>query len=159
MDIAQSTRLNITMLDHIILTVSDLPRSIAFYSKALVPLGIIQVLDYKGQNGHPDLMGFGRENKFLFWLKSGQPSPAAVHFAFVAKTRAIVDPPLRRDGGRGQGQHLAPHQARVPRQLLRGRCAGPGRLQRRGRYQDSPNRGARMIRFFMRVASGGTGLQ
>ena len=77
MDIAQSTRLNITMLDHIILTVSDLPRSIAFYSKALVPLGITQVLDYKGQNGHPDLMGFGRENNFLFWLKGGEPSPAA----------------------------------------------------------------------------------
>jgi catechol 2,3-dioxygenase-like lactoylglutathione lyase family enzyme len=79
------------MLDHIILTVSDLPRSIAFYSKALVPLGITQVLDYKGQNGHPDLMGFGRENKFLFWLKAGEPSPAAVHFAFVATSRAIVD--------------------------------------------------------------------
>ena len=79
------------MLDHIILTVSDLPRSIAFYSKALAPLGINQVLEYKGQNGHPDLMGFGRENNFLFWLKCGEPSPAAVHFAFVAKSRAIVD--------------------------------------------------------------------
>jgi catechol 2,3-dioxygenase-like lactoylglutathione lyase family enzyme len=79
------------MFDHIILTVSDLPRSIAFYSRALVPLGITQILDYKGQNGHPDLMGFGRENNFLFWLRSGEPSPSAVHFAFVAKSRAIVD--------------------------------------------------------------------
>src|SRR4029077_13890064 len=91
MDIAQSTSLKITMHDHIILTVSDLPRSIAFYSKALVPLGITQVLDYKSQNGHPDLMGFGRENNFLFWLRGGEPSPAALHFAFVAKSRAIVD--------------------------------------------------------------------
>ena len=83
--------MNITLLDHIIVTVSDLPRSIAFYSKALATLGIIDVLDYRGQDGHPDLMGFGRENNFLFWLKSGVPSPASVHFAFVAKGRAMVD--------------------------------------------------------------------
>jgi catechol 2,3-dioxygenase-like lactoylglutathione lyase family enzyme len=83
--------MNIALLDHIIVTVSDLPRSIAFYSKALAPLGIIDVLDYKGQDGHPDLMGFGRENNFRFWLKSGVPSPASVHFAFVAKSRAMVD--------------------------------------------------------------------
>ena len=38
-------------------------------------------------------MGFGRENNFLFWLgRAASPSrPAAVHFAFVAKSRAIVD--------------------------------------------------------------------
>jgi catechol 2,3-dioxygenase-like lactoylglutathione lyase family enzyme len=83
--------MNIALLDHIIVTVSDLPRSIAFYSKALAPLGIIDVLDYKGQDGHPDLMGFGRENNFLFWLKSGVPSPVSVHFAFVAQSRAMVD--------------------------------------------------------------------
>ena len=83
--------MNIALLDHIIVTVSDLPRSIAFYSKALAPLGIIDVLDYKGHDGHPDLMGFGRGNNFLFWLKSGVPSPASVHFAFVAKSRAMVD--------------------------------------------------------------------
>jgi catechol 2,3-dioxygenase-like lactoylglutathione lyase family enzyme len=79
------------MLDHIILTVSDLPRSIAFYMKALAPLGITDVLDFKGHDGHPDLMGFGRENNFLLWLKSGVPNPAAVHFAFVAMSRAMVD--------------------------------------------------------------------
>jgi catechol 2,3-dioxygenase-like lactoylglutathione lyase family enzyme len=83
--------MNMALLDHIIITVSDLPRSIAFYSKALAPLGIIDVLDYKGQDGHPDLTGFGRENNFLFWLKSGVPSPASVHFAFVAQSRAMVD--------------------------------------------------------------------
>ncbi len=36
-------------------------------------------------------MGFGRDNNFFFWLRSGEPSPLAVHFAFVAKSRAIVD--------------------------------------------------------------------
>ena len=79
------------MLDHIILTVSNLPRSIAFYSKALAALGITDVLNYKGRDGHPDLVGFGRENNFLFWLKGGDPSPAAAHFEFVAESRAMVD--------------------------------------------------------------------
>jgi catechol 2,3-dioxygenase-like lactoylglutathione lyase family enzyme len=83
------------MLDHIILTVSDLPRSIAFYLKALAPLGVTDVLDYKGHDGHPDLVGFGRENNreggVNFWLKCGVPDPAAVHFAFVATSRAMVD--------------------------------------------------------------------
>ncbi len=79
------------MLDHIILTVGDLPRSIAFYSKALAPLGITQVFDYEGKDGHPNLKGFGRDDRFLLWLKAGEPSPAAVHFGLVAESRAIVD--------------------------------------------------------------------
>ena len=36
------------MLDHIIVTVSDFTRSIAFYAQALKPLGITDFLDYKG---------------------------------------------------------------------------------------------------------------
>jgi len=42
------------MLDHVIVTVSDFTRSIAFYAQALKPLGITDFLDYKGQDGHPD---------------------------------------------------------------------------------------------------------
>ena len=37
------------MLDHVIVTVSDFTRSIAFYAEALKPLGITDFLDYKGQ--------------------------------------------------------------------------------------------------------------
>jgi catechol 2,3-dioxygenase-like lactoylglutathione lyase family enzyme len=43
------------MLDHVIVTMSDFTRSIAFYAQALKPLGITDFLDYKGQDGHPDL--------------------------------------------------------------------------------------------------------
>jgi len=45
------------MIDHVILTVSDFKRSVAFYVKALKPLGITNFTDYKGKNGHPDLKG------------------------------------------------------------------------------------------------------
>jgi hypothetical protein len=44
-----------SMLDHVIVTVSDFTRSIAFYEQALKPLGITDFLAYEGQDGHPDL--------------------------------------------------------------------------------------------------------
>ena len=43
------------MIDHVILTVSDFERSVAFYAKALKPLGITSLIDYEGKDGHPDL--------------------------------------------------------------------------------------------------------
>lgn len=79
------------MLDHIILAVSDLPRSVAFYEQALAPLGITHYVNYDGENGHPNLKGFGREGRAFFWLKAGEPSAVAVHFAFVAESRSAVD--------------------------------------------------------------------
>ena len=42
------------MLDHVILTVSDFKRSVAFYTKALKPLGITNFMEYEGKDGHPD---------------------------------------------------------------------------------------------------------
>lgn len=79
------------MLDHIIVTVSDFARSIAFYTQAFKPLGIGEFMDYKGQDGHPDLRGFGNDGRIFFWLKEGRPNPEAVHFGFAAKSHAEVD--------------------------------------------------------------------
>ena len=50
------------MLDHVFLSVSDIERSIAFYTLALAPLGITDRVDFDGKDGppeHPDLKGFG----------------------------------------------------------------------------------------------------
>jgi catechol 2,3-dioxygenase-like lactoylglutathione lyase family enzyme len=79
------------MIDHIILTVSDFERSVAFYAKALKPLGITNFTDYEGQDGHPDLKGFGDGKRAFFWLKEGNPDPQAVHVGFVVKDHAEVD--------------------------------------------------------------------
>ena len=79
------------MLDHIILSVSNLPRSVAFYEQALAPLGIAHYVDHEGTGGHPDLKGFGSDKRAYFWLKSGNSSPDAVHFAFVAESPEVVD--------------------------------------------------------------------
>jgi catechol 2,3-dioxygenase-like lactoylglutathione lyase family enzyme len=79
------------MIDHVILTVSDFEKSVAFYVKALKPLGITNFTDYEGHRGHPDLKGFGDGKRAFFWLKVGKPDPRAVHVGFVAKNRAEVD--------------------------------------------------------------------
>ena len=43
--------------------------SVAFYTKALKPLGITALPDYEGKNGHPDLKGFGVGKRHFFWLR------------------------------------------------------------------------------------------
>jgi catechol 2,3-dioxygenase-like lactoylglutathione lyase family enzyme len=79
------------MIDHVILTVSDFKRSVAFYAEALKPLGITTLPDYEGKDGHPYLKGFGIGKSHFFWLKEGKPDPQAVHVGFVAKDHAEVD--------------------------------------------------------------------
>jgi catechol 2,3-dioxygenase-like lactoylglutathione lyase family enzyme len=82
------------MLDHVFLSVSDVPASISFYEKALAPLGICHSADYDGADGpegHPDLKGFGSNGRVYFWLRSGDTSPGTVHIGFVGKSQAEVD--------------------------------------------------------------------
>jgi hypothetical protein len=45
------------MLDHMILTVSDVERSLAFSQAALKPLSIKSFLPYKGEGSHPESVG------------------------------------------------------------------------------------------------------
>ena len=86
------------MLDHIFLTVSDIPRSVAFYTAALTPLGITQRHDYDGREGppgHPDLKGFGANARMFLWLREGLVEGAAAHVGFVANSQADVDAAYR----------------------------------------------------------------
>ena len=68
------------MLDHIIV-------SITFYAQALKPPGITDFLDYKGQDGHPDLKGFGNDGRFFFGLK--RESPIQMPFTSVLSPKAM----------------------------------------------------------------------
>jgi catechol 2,3-dioxygenase-like lactoylglutathione lyase family enzyme len=82
------------MLDHIFISVSDLARSIAFYTAALAPLGIGDRVDYDGADGppgHPDLKGFGCGGRIFFWLREGVAEGRAAHVGFVATSQAEVD--------------------------------------------------------------------
>ena len=82
------------MLDHIFLSVSDIERSIAFYTAALAPLGITNRHNYDGKDGppgHPDLKGFGGANGLMFlWLRQGGADSRAIHVGFVANSQAEV---------------------------------------------------------------------
>ena len=79
------------MLDHIILTFSDVERSVACYEAALKPLNIKFFMPYKGKDGHPDLWGFGDGKKAFFWIKQGKPDPTAIHWGFAAENKNKVD--------------------------------------------------------------------
>ena len=72
------------MIDHTGFTVTDLPRAIAFYSKALAPLGIELVMKFQEVAA-----GFGERGKPEFWIGVGTPTDK-IHIAFRAKGRAEV---------------------------------------------------------------------
>jgi catechol 2,3-dioxygenase-like lactoylglutathione lyase family enzyme len=79
------------MLDHIILTVSKIELSLAFYESALKPLNIRFFMPFEGKDGHPNLWGFGDGQSAIFWLREGKPNPDAIHWGFKADSTALVD--------------------------------------------------------------------
>lgn len=82
------------MLDHVFISVSDIDHSIAFYEKALAPLGIVHAADYDGRQGpagHPDLKGFGASGRVFFWLREGTVEGRAAHVGFIANDKRAVD--------------------------------------------------------------------
>ena len=100
------------MLGHIILTVSNVERSLAFYETALKPLDIKFFLPYKGEGGHPDLWGFGDGKKAVFWLKKGTPNPGSIDWGFKAKSNGQVDEFYRAAISAGARDSISP-RARV----------------------------------------------
>ena len=100
------------MIDHVILTVSDFDTSVAFYVKALKPLGISNFTDYEGHQGHPDLKGFGDGESVFFWLKEGKPDPASIHWGFMAENNGKVDEFYKAAISAGARDNISP-RARV----------------------------------------------
>jgi catechol 2,3-dioxygenase-like lactoylglutathione lyase family enzyme len=73
------------MLDHIGFDVSDFKKSKEFYLQALKPLGYELFMEWEqwagfGVNGKPDL-----------WIRGGSKMTPAIHVAFRAQNRSIVD--------------------------------------------------------------------
>jgi catechol 2,3-dioxygenase-like lactoylglutathione lyase family enzyme len=75
-------------LDHVSIQTGDYKRSIAFYEKALAPLGITGMLNFGGDNWHTT--GFGDTRPF-FWIGTGSAIDGRLHVAFTAKSREEVD--------------------------------------------------------------------
>lgn len=71
------------MIDHTGFAVTDLDQSIAFYTKALAPLGYEVVMKWE------QFCGFGVAGKPDFWINKGTPTDK-IHIAFRAAGRAQV---------------------------------------------------------------------
>jgi catechol 2,3-dioxygenase-like lactoylglutathione lyase family enzyme len=82
------------LLDHIFISVTDIERSISFYTAASAPLGITKRVDYNGRDrppDHPNRKGFGADRRIFFWLRQGSADSSAAHVGFVANNRSEVD--------------------------------------------------------------------
>ena len=83
------------MLDHMILTVSDVERSLAFYEAALKPLNIKFFMPYKGEYGHPDLWGFGDGKRAGFMAEGEDKVDEFYKAAMSAGARDNISPRAR----------------------------------------------------------------
>ncbi len=82
------------MLDHVGFSVSDFARSLAFYQRALAPLGIDLVMQVgAAETGAGNHAGFGDAGKPYFWIgdDDGGAGPGHAHVAFAVGDRAVVD--------------------------------------------------------------------
>jgi catechol 2,3-dioxygenase-like lactoylglutathione lyase family enzyme len=99
------------MIDHLTLTVRELERSIAFYTRALLPLGYGVTMRFE------NFVGLGTPKKPFFWLKPGAVPTQPMHLAFVAPSRQAVDAfhaaalaaGAHDDGPPGLRPHYHPH--------------------------------------------------
>jgi catechol 2,3-dioxygenase-like lactoylglutathione lyase family enzyme len=128
------------VLDHIFLTVTDVDRSIEFYTAAPNSLGITVRVDYDGRDGppgHPDLYGFGADGRIFFWLRQGEADAAATHVGFVANGEAEVNAAYKAaiEVGATDGRSIRGVSAGRPidRGSWRGSAGRSGELARVGR--------------------------
>ncbi len=95
------------MFDHLGFGVTNLAESKAFFLQALAPLGVTVAME--GPYG----IGLGRNGKPSLWLHEASGTPAPLHIAITADTRAAVDAFHRAAlaaGGRDNGAPgLRPH--------------------------------------------------
>ncbi len=73
------------MIDHIGIPVSDFPRAVAFYTKALAPLGYGLIATYEDR-----VAGFGPPGKPVFWIEGGTRPGHHVHVAVRTPSRKLV---------------------------------------------------------------------
>jgi catechol 2,3-dioxygenase-like lactoylglutathione lyase family enzyme len=84
--------MEVVMIDHTGLNVSDPIASRAFYDRALAPLGYKMMLQIpKEHTGGAAVFGYGVPPKPDFWVNEGIPNTPRIHIAFRAETREQVN--------------------------------------------------------------------
>ncbi len=96
------------MIDHLVIPVSDIAASKAFYCKALAPLEYQILLEEPLPNTHElKLVGFGFSSDLEFLISKTDSTIAPVHLAFRASKRALVNSfyeAAMGSGGRDNGE-------------------------------------------------------
>jgi catechol 2,3-dioxygenase-like lactoylglutathione lyase family enzyme len=105
------------LIDHVYISVTDIDRSLAFYSAALEPLGWRVLGNYdssSGPDGVPDLYGLGDDAYgrgvtvgASIWLRHRQPGETGLYLGFVADDHATVNAAYAaaiNAGGTSEGQ-------------------------------------------------------
>ena len=78
-------------IDHVSLSVADLPKAKAFYEAALAPLGLGVVGEVTAeQSGSVAFVGFGVGRKGQLWIAEKGPQSPATHICFRADRRTDV---------------------------------------------------------------------
>jgi catechol 2,3-dioxygenase-like lactoylglutathione lyase family enzyme len=75
--------------DHMGYSVGDFEKSSKFYDAALGAVGITRISEFEYPGGKA--IGYGADQKPIFWINSGDPLRDHVHVAFAAGSRAEVD--------------------------------------------------------------------
>lgn len=89
------------VIDHVYISVTDVEKSLAFYSEALKPLGWGRFGSYdaaSGPDGVPDLYGLG-DDAYLsgtrlgssIWLRQRKPGETGLYVGIVCDTNDAVD--------------------------------------------------------------------
>ncbi len=77
-------------IDHVSLSVEDLPRARAFYGQLLPTVGLELVAELPAAIAGVDCFAFGIGRKGTFWVAARGPQSPSFHCAFRASTRAAV---------------------------------------------------------------------
>jgi catechol 2,3-dioxygenase-like lactoylglutathione lyase family enzyme len=72
------------VIHHVDLAVADFERSREFYRRALEPLGLDLVMEFRRDDGTM-LAGFGRPPDPEFWIRNGRAVAEWLHVAFMPK--------------------------------------------------------------------------
>lgn len=76
-------------LDHVAISAADYAKSLAFYERALAPLGIRKHLMFEGEDGN--VAGLGTDGPSLWIGDGGKLVGGRLHIALRAPSRAAVD--------------------------------------------------------------------
>jgi catechol 2,3-dioxygenase-like lactoylglutathione lyase family enzyme len=87
-----SNHIEVVMIEHTGIVVSDIHKSKSFYAAALAPIGLNLFAELPAsETGCADAAGFTEEFDYQFWISQGNPGERRPHIAFHVDSPEVVD--------------------------------------------------------------------